>query len=39
MNVTEEKFPFTYSKGLRFIDLNTKDLFKELGSLESKIIL
>ncbi|MBF02051.1 MAG: hypothetical protein CMP76_02025 [Flavobacterium sp.] len=39
MDVTEEKFPFTYSKGIRFIDLNTKDLFKELGSLESKIIL
>lgn len=39
MDVTEEKFPFIYSKGIRFIDLNTKDLFKELGSLESKIIL
>lgn len=39
MDVTEEEFPFTYSKGIRFIDLNTKDLFKELGSLESKIIL
>lgn len=39
MEVTEEEFTFTYSKGIRFIDLNTKDLFKELGNLESKIII
>ncbi|VXB62087.1 conserved hypothetical protein [Flavobacterium sp. 9AF] len=41
MEVTEEEFAFNYSKGksIRFIDLNTKDLFKALINLESKNIL
>ena len=39
MPVTEEEFEFTYTKGVRFLDLNTKSLFSELSEIESKTIL
>jgi len=39
MPVTEEQFKFEYTKGVRFLDLNTKSLFSELSELDSKTIL
>ncbi len=38
MPITEEQFKFEYTKGVRFLDLNTKSLFSELSELESKTI-
>ncbi|NHN28138.1 hypothetical protein FIA58_020870 [Flavobacterium jejuense] len=38
MPITEEQFTFEYSKGIRFLDLNTKSLFSDLSELESKTI-
>ncbi|WP_445457413.1 hypothetical protein [Flavobacterium sp. HNIBRBA15423] len=38
MPITEEQFKFKYTKGVRFLDLNTKSLFSDLSELESKTI-